>query len=354
MVDVSRVDTGIRLFGRQYPYPIAFAPSAMQKLAHPRGEESVALAAHKLGVNMTLSSQSTTSLEDVAALMPTTPDGPERWFQLYMSENPELSIPLIERAASKSSSADRESLANVLPDAGYTALVVTVDTPILGNRINERKTPLVLPSHLHLANYTSSAKTKTNASKPSVERLLLDAPTSAEANRVANEAGGDLHSRAMTWAHTISWLRKVTSMKIILKGVMTEEDAELAAEHGADAIVVSNHGGRQLDSAPSTLEALPSIASAAKGKIPILFDGGVRHGSDVFKALALGADLVLVGRPVLWGMSYDGERGVELATNILERELSRTMALAGAPDVASIGSSYLGVRKRDGFGVARL
>lgn len=239
-------------------------------------------------------------------------------------------------------------------EAGYTALVVTVDTPILGNRINERKTPLVLPSHLYLANYTSSSKTKTNASKPSVERLLLDAPTSAEANRVADEAGGDLHSRAMTWAHTISWLRKVTPIKIILKGVMTEEDAELAAKHGADAIVVSNHGGRQLDSAPSTLEALPSISSAVKGKIPIIFDGGVRHGSDVFKALALGADLVLVGRPVLWGMSYDGQRGVELATNILERELSRTMALAGSPDIASIGSNFLGVRKRDGFGVARL
>jgi (S)-2-hydroxy-acid oxidase len=143
-------------------------------------------------------------------------------------------------------------------------------------------------------------------------------------------------------------------MKIILKGVMTEEDAELAVEHGADAIVVSNHGGRQLDSSPSTLEALPSISSAVKGKIPILFDGGVRHGSDVFKAVALGADLVLVGRPVLWGMSYDGQKGVELVANILEREFARTMALSGAPDIQTINLSFLGVRKRDGFGVARL
>jgi (S)-2-hydroxy-acid oxidase len=354
MVDVSRVDTTMTLFGRKYPYPIAFAPSAMQKLAHPKGEESVALAAHKLGVNMSLSSQSTTSLEDVAALMPTTSDGPERWFQLYMSENPELSIPLIERAASKSLPRTARTLLTYYQDAGYTAVVVTVDTPILGNRLNERKTPLVLPSHLYLANYATSAKTKTSSSGPSVERLLLDAPTSAEANRVATEAGGDLHSRAMTWTHTISWLRKVTPMRIILKGVMTEEDAELAVEHGADAIVVSNHGGRQLDSAPSTLEALPSIAEAVKGRIPVLFDGGVRHGSDVFKALALGADLVLVGRPVLWGMSYDGQAGVELAANILERELSRTMTLAGAPDIASIKSGFLGVRKRDGFGIARL
>lgn len=250
--------------------------------------------------------------------------------------------------------ADYLSLTDNPSEAGYTALVVTVDTPILGNRINERKTPLVLPSHLYLANYATSAKTKTNSSGPSIERLLLNAPTSAEANRVAKEAGGDLHSRAMTWAHTISWLRKATPMKIILKGVMTEEDAELAVEHGADAIVVSNHGGRQLDSAPSTLEVLPAIAETVKGRIPVLSDGGVRHGSDVFKALALGADLVLVGRPVLWGMSYDGQRGVELAANILERELARTMTLAGARDVASIGPNFLGVRKRDGFGIAKL
>lgn len=212
----------------------------------------------------------------------------------------------------------------------------------------------MLPPHLHLANYKGSKKTKTDYFKPSQERQLLDAPTAAEARKVAEEAGGAIHSRAMTWAHTISWLRNVTSMKIILKGVMTEEDAELAAEHGADAIVISNHGGRQLNSSPATIEALPSIANAVKGKIPILFDGGVRHGSDVFKAIALGADLVLIGRPVLWGMSYDGQEGVELAANILERELSRTMALAGTPDIQSITSAYLGLRKKDGFGIARL
>ncbi|KAM0723633.1 hypothetical protein Q7P37_000621 [Cladosporium fusiforme] len=338
MVDVSNVDTTKWLFGIKYPFPIGFAPSAMQKLAHPRGEESVAVAAHRLGIHMTLSSQSTTSLEDIADLMPITPDGPERWFQLYMTENLTLSIPLIERAAS----------------AGYTALVITVDTPILGNRINERKTPLVLPSHLHLANYEGSTKTKTDVYKPSQERQLLDARTADEAARIIREAEGAIHSSSLTWAHTISWLRSVTSMKIILKGVMAEEDAELAVKYGADAIVVSNHGGRQLDSSPSTLEALPSIADAVKGKIPILFDGGVRQGGDVFKAIALGADLVLIGRPVLWGMSYDGQEGVELTVNILERELSRTMALAGTPNIDSIGKRSLGLQKKIGFGVARL
>ena len=202
--------------------------------------------------------------------------------------------------------------------------MITVDTPVLGNRHNERKTPLVLPSHLYLANYKASTNTNTGTRKPSQERQLLDAPTAAEASRVAEQAGGAIHSRALTWAHTISWLRNVTPMKIILKGVMTEEDAELAVEHGADAIVVSNHGGRQLDSSPSTLEALPSIASAVKGMIPILFDGGVRHGSDVFKAIALGADLVLVGRPVLWGMSYDGQDGnLQELWHCLERRISK-------------------------------
>lgn len=232
--------------------------------------------------------------------------------------------------------------------------MITVDTPILGNRINERKTPLVLPSHLRLANYNTSNKPRTKASKPSLERQLLDAPTAADAARVVSEAGGATHSASLTWQNTISWLREVTPMKIILKGVMTEEDAELGVKHGADAIVVSNHGGRQLNESPATIEALPSITAAVKGKIPILFDGGVRHGCDVFKALALGADLVLVGRPVLWGMSYDGQKGVELAANILERELSRTMALAGTPDIKSITSRYLGLRRKNGFGIARL
>lgn len=230
--------------------------------------------------------------------------------------------------------------------------MVTVDTPILGNRINERKTPLVLPSHLHLANYKGSKKTSIDSYKPSQERQLLGAQTATEAANVVREANGAIHSSSLTWAHTISWLRSVTSMKIILK--VTREDAQLAVKHGADAIVVSNHAGRQLDSSPSTLEALPSIANSVKGKIPILFDGGVRQGSDVFKALALGADLVMVGRPVLWGMSYDGQNGVELVANILERELSKTMALAGTPDIKSIDKRFLGIQKKTGFGIARL
>jgi len=141
-------------------------------------------------------------------------------------------------------------------------------------------------------------------------------------------------------------------MKVILKGILTPEDAQLAVDHGADAIVVSNHGGRQLDCAPSTLEVLPGIAAAVGGKIPIIFDGGVTRGSDIFKALGLGADFVLVGRPAVWGLSYDGQHGVKTVIDILERELSRTMALAGVARIQDITKSSLGVSGH--FGISRL
>jgi (S)-2-hydroxy-acid oxidase len=226
MVDVSHVDTSATVFGKRYPFPVAFAPSAMQKLCHPRGELGAAEAAASVGLSMTLSSQSTTSLEDVAkACNISNRDGPDFWFQLYLTQDPEYSRKLIQRAET----------------AGYTAIVLTVDTPILGNRINERKTPLVLPEGMHLGNY---ALPKQGIKGPATERVYLNAQTVEEANEIIKKAGPTMHSSSMTWQDTIPWLRSVTKMKIILKGIMTEEDAALAVEHGADAIVVSNHGGR--------------------------------------------------------------------------------------------------------------
>ncbi|KAG9644271.1 S-2-hydroxy-acid oxidase, partial [Aureobasidium melanogenum] len=336
MIDVSHVDTSTTLFGKRHPFPVAFAPSAMQKLCHPRGELEAAEAAASTGLSMTLSSQSTTSLEDVAdACNISNPDGPDFWFQLYLTQDPEYSLKLIKRAEK----------------AGYKALALTVDTPILGNRINERKTPLVLPEGMHLGNY---ARPKEGIKGPATERVYLNAHTVEEANEIIKKAGPTMHSSSLTWEHTIPWLRKATSMKIILKGIMTAEDAKLAVEHGADAIVVSNHGGRQLDLVPATIEVLPAIADAVAGRIPVIFDGGIRRGSDVFKAVALGADLVLIGRPVLWGLSYDGKKGVEAVTNILERELSRTMTLAGVRTIKEITRDSLGIAKRDGFGISKL
>ena len=234
--------------------------------------------------------------------------------------------------------------------AGYEALVVTVDTPVLGNRLNERKTPLILPSHLRLANIKNSSPTK--SLEPTVNRILMDARTAEQAKEILKSSKKTMHSAALTW-EILASLRRNTTMKIIPKGIMAPEDARLAVEHGADAIVVSNHGGRQLDCVPSTLEDLPSIAAAVDGRIPVLFDGGIRRGSDVFKAMALGADLVLIGRPVIWGLGYKGQEGVETVVNILERELSRTMALAGVSRIADVKGVGLSI-PRNTFGISRL
>jgi (S)-2-hydroxy-acid oxidase len=182
----------------------------------------------------------------------------------------------------------------------------------------------------------------------------MNACTAADAKAIRDKYGPSMHSSSMTWDKTLKFLRSVTKMKIILKGIMTGEDAALAVEHGVDAIIVSNHGGRQLDDAASTIEALPEVVEAVKGRIPVLLDGGVRTGSDAYKALALGADFVLIGRPALWGLASNGQEGVERVMHILERELSRTMALAGVKSIKEITKSTLGVAAKDRFGIARL
>lgn len=217
---------------------------------------------------------------------------------------------------------------------------MTVDTPVLGNRVNERKTPVVLPPELKLANYEGTATEINRRGKPTSNRELMDARTSQQAAEILSKSRATMHDASLDW-NVIDKLRSMTKMKIILKGIMAPQDAKLALDHGADAIVISNHGGRQLDCTLSTVEALPAIAAAVKGKLPIILDGGVRRGSDVFKAIALGADLVLIGRPVLWGLTFKGQEGVETVANILEREFSRTMALAGVTRVSDIKSESL-------------
>ncbi|OOF91242.1 hypothetical protein ASPCADRAFT_518806 [Aspergillus carbonarius ITEM 5010] len=337
LIDVSSVDTSTTLLGYKTALPIGIAPSAMQRLAGGEGEIDIATAAATMKLNMTLSSQSTTSLEDVAATRHLAHTGdlapPPFWMQIYLYEDVQKSVNLIRRAEA----------------AGYQSLVLTVDTPVLGNRLAERRTAVVLPEGMSLPNLVDPAtQTKTQISKPpksqpSINRLLMNARTASEAQSLRRTAGNKMHSSSLTWSDTIPFLRSVTNMKIILKGIMTPEDATLAVRHGVDGIIVSNHGGRQLDATCSTLEALPEIVDAVGGAIPVILDGGVRSGTDVFKALALGADFVLVGRPVLWGLAVKGREGVEGVMNILERELSRTMALAGVRMVGEIGRERLGV-----------
>lgn len=262
--DVSVIDTSATLFGRKYLSPVGVSPSAMQKLVGGEGELDVARAIAARGTLMILSSNSTSKLEDVLDAA----GGPDAsfWFQIYISQDREKSSRLIKRAEK----------------AGYKALAVTVDTPVLGNRYNERKTQLVLPKPLTLANLEDNDPTA--SSKPSLNRELLQALTREEAAQIQDAAKkrGLLNASDLTWHETIPWMKQQTNkMKIVVKGVMTAEDALLAIQHGADAIVVSNHGGRQLDGVASTLEALPEIVDVAKGRVPVLMDGGITRGSDV-------------------------------------------------------------------------
>ena len=337
MRDVSSIDTTTTLFGKKYAFPVGISPSAMQKLVGGEGEVDVARAAADRGTFMILSSNATSPLEDVIEAA----GGPDAhfWFQLYVSQDREKCGKLIRRAEA----------------AGYKALAVTVDTPVLGNRINERKKQLVLPPNLSLSNLDDNDPDR--AKKPSLNRELLQATNREEADRVqeAARSRGLLNDPSLTWHETIPWLRKQTStMKVVVKGVLTAEDALLAVQAGVDGIVVSNHGGRQLDGVASTIEALVEVVDAVKGQVPVLVDGGITRGSDVFKCLALGADFCLVGRPALWGLAYDGSAGVKMVLDVLERELSRTMALSGARNLQEIEKGMLGVQRQDGFGIAKL
>ncbi|PLB51467.1 S-2-hydroxy-acid oxidase [Aspergillus steynii IBT 23096] len=323
--DVSDVDTSTSILGHRTSLPIGIAPSAMQKLAGGDGELDVARAAVNMRLNLTLSSQSTTSLEDVAQIRSGTEDAgvgtPPFWMQIYLYEDVHKSVNLIRRAEA----------------AGYQALVLTVDTPVLGNRLAERRTAVTLPPGMELPNL--ERKPRSSETQPSINRLLMNAKSANEAKSLRAAAGSTMHSSSLTWEQTIGFLRSVTKMKIILKGIMTAEDASLSVEHGVDAIIVSNHGGRQLDAASSTIEALPEIAAAVQKK-------DYNHSGWWY--------FVLIGRPALWGLAYNGHDGVEAVMNIMERELSRTMALAGVKSVEEITKDKLGVVPPDGFGIARL
>lgn len=330
--NVSNIDTSITILGKRYQIPIAIAPSAYQRLANDGGEKDMVRAARALGTNMVLSTNATTSVEDVAMAAHCKNDSePNLWLQLYVFNDRSMTQTLLKRA--------RRS--------GCEAVVVTVDTPVIGNRLCERRTPLSLPPSLSRPNMPA-------AKGSAKSRLILNAKTAAEAQKLKESVHETLNDATLTWEDLIPWLRANTDLKILVKGIMTAEDAILAMKYGVDGIVVSNHGGRQLDGTLSTLEALSEVADVVKGKILIVFDGGIEKGSDVFKAIALGADLCLIGRSALWGLAYDGQQGVENVLNILERELSRTMALTGAPSIKDISREMLGVKRRGSFGVAKL
>ncbi len=288
LVDVSACDLRTTVLGTGVSMPVLVAPMAFHGLAHPEGECETARAAGESGTLMVTSTTSNRSLEEIAAAA-----GGPLWFQLYTYGGFEISASLVKRAEA----------------AGYRAIVLTVDLPRVGRRERDIRNNFNLPSRLFEGNFAG-----------------IDIP--------------DDTFVTLTW-ESIAWLRRVTSLPIVIKGILTAEDAQLAAEHGVDGIVVSNHGGRQLDTTLPAIEALPDVVEAVAGRCEVYMDGGIRRGTDVLKALALGARAVLLGRPVLWGLAANGAAGVRHVLEMLRDELELAMVLSGRPTLASIDRSLV-------------
>ena len=334
LVDVSRVTTetapmpSVGLFAPSAA-PILVAPVAMQKMAHPDGEIGAALACAEARVPYCASQQSTTRVERIGEAIAKA-SGATMWFQLYV---------LRDRAAV-------EALVRRAERAGATALVVTVDAPTLGRRERDVRNKFALAAGLRLANVDAEVSESKSNSKSESESGS-SAPSSSAQASISRRIGG--RDDSLTW-RDVRWLRSITSLPVILKGVLTPEDARRAVASGAAAVWVSNHGGRQLDGAPATLEALPGVARGVSGRVPIIFDGGVRRGADALKAIALGADLVAVGRPAAFGLACAGRAGVEAALGMLAEELRTAMALAGVRDVEEAKDRRLVATPADRWG----
>ncbi len=297
---VAARSLGTEVLGAGMPFPVLIAPMGFMQLAHPDGELALVHAANQTGTPVILSTMSTYSLEAVAAVARVP-----LWFQLYVYKDRVITQRLVERAET----------------AGFTALVVTVDTPLLGRREADIRNRFALPDGIIARNFVTEG----------MERIVgVDEATSALAPYIAS-----LWDSGLTW-ELLAWLRSVTSLPIVVKGVLRGDDAALAVEHGAAGIIVSNHGGRQLDTALAAVDALPEVVAAVGGRAAVLLDGGIRRGTDVLKALALGAQAVLLGRPALWGLAWNGQAGVARALSLLREEFDLAMALCGCRSIAEI------------------
>ncbi|KAJ2597217.1 hypothetical protein GGF39_003145 [Coemansia sp. RSA 1721] len=311
--DVSRIDTATKLLNHQISSPICIAPTAMQRMAHDSGESATARAAQRTNTCMCLSSWSTTSIEDVALA---APGNAPRWMQLYVYKDREATKKLVERAQ----------------DSGYEAIALTVDTPFLGRRLADIRNKFQLPDHLTMANFADQAKTQV-AAKANIQNAAENA--SGLASYVASQIDPTL-----SWRH-VAWVKSVAKIPVLVKGILTAEDAKLAVDAKVDGIIVSNHGGRQLDTVPATIDVLEEVVKAVNGRVPVYLDGGVRRGTDVFKALALGAKAVFLGRPVLWALKYNGEDGVVEMLEMINEEFRLAMALSGCVRVSDINRDHV-------------
>jgi 4-hydroxymandelate oxidase len=279
--DTKKLDTSVRLLGTRLDHPILLAPTACHKLAHADGEVGTARGARAAGAGMVLSSYSTVPVEQVAAEKP-----PVFWFQLYVQDRA-YTEQLVRRAVA----------------AGATAIAVTIDTPVGGPRNRQQRSGFQFPQNL-----------------PHISGRSVEHP--------------------LTWKD-LEWIQRAANVPIFLKGVLHPDDADLGVKAGAAGIMVSNHGGRNLDTAVATIEALPAIVEKVRGRVPVIVDGGVRRGTDVLKALAYGATAVMIGRPFVHGLAVDGAAGVEAVIGILRRELEMAMQLSGCASLASVDRGIL-------------
>lgn len=305
LVDVSRCELSTQVAGTSMAMPLLVAPMAYHRLADPEGEVATARGAGTAGVPLVVSTFSSRTLEDVAAAA----QGP-LWLQVYCFRRREVTASLLRRAEA----------------AGYRALVLTVDAPRIGRRERDLRNGFGLPPHVQAANFA--------------HELTATLSTREQGHSGIARHAQEAFDTTMSW-EVVEWVRSVSRLPLLLKGVLTAEDAARAASLGVDGVIVSNHGGRQLDGSISALEALPEVVRAVGGRCDVLMDGGVRRGTDVLKALALGARAVLVGRPVFWGLAAAGEQGVHHLLSLLREELELAMALAGRPTLKDIDASLV-------------
>lgn len=309
--NVSERNLGVSLFGHSFPSPFLLAPISIQGIVHPDAERASAGAAASLGVPFVLSNVSSLSMENVAAVMGKSP----RWFQLFWGKDPDVTTSMLHRAEA----------------SGYSAIVVTLDLPVYGWRERDiRNGFFPFREGAGIANYVSDP----------AFRAKLKSPPEKDMKAAIALFGSIFFNPGLTWKD-IPFLRQQTKLPILLKGILQPRDAEMAIEQGVDGVIVSNHGGRQVDGAVAALDALPQVSRVVKKRIPVLMDSGIRGGADIIKAIALGASAVLVGRPYIYGLAVAGETGVRRVLENLLADLDATMASAGAASIFDLNRSML-------------
>jgi 4-hydroxymandelate oxidase len=301
LVDVSEIDTRVNLFGSEMESPILLAPVAYHRLYHGDGEVATARGANASGAGLVISTFTTTEIDEIAR-------NTQRpiWFQLYVQRDRGFTKEMVERAVA----------------SGCKTVCLTVDTPVLGNRYGQLS--FGLPKELECVH---------------LRGLSLKSPITGHKTQ-RSSIYDSLFDPSFNWSD-LEWLRSIAGVPVILKGVLSAEDGRRAVERGADGVIVSNHGGRNLDTVPATIDALPRVVEAVAGRIPVMLDSGIRRGTDVLAALALGAKAVFIGRPYVYGLAAGGAQGVERVINILRDELERAMALTGRRSIAEIDASVL-------------